>query len=369
MQAPLSERIAIIGLGLIGSSIARAVREKGVARLIFTCDSNELSLAYARKHAFADVATTDPVEAVQKADIVILATPPDTLEDIARAIAPHLAAGTLVMDVGSVKLSAVAAISPHMPPQAHYIPAHPIAGSEQSGVAAGRSSLFEHRRVVLSPELPKLTPALEKAMLFWQALGSTVEPMPAHLHDLIYAYVSHLPQLLAFAAAHPLEKYLDNPEGELLQKFLRLSHSSTDMWVEIFLQNRTNVLTALDRYMDALLHVSGELQPPDEPVKESDGIAARTRLFPRIAAACLVTTVMEAEKKAGFPFARYAGTGFADFTFPASQPPEEDIEHISNQHIAVRQCLLEYADRLRHFREAIASGNSDNAAVALGETG
>ena len=273
------------------------------------------------------------------------------------------------MDVCSVKLSAIAAISPNMPPQAHYIPAHPIAGSEQSGVMAGKSSLFEHKRVVLSPELPKLTPALEKAMLFWQALGATVEPMPAHLHDMIYAYVSHLPQLLAFAAAHPLEAYAENPDTELLQKFLRLSHSNTDMWVDIFLQNRTNVLTALDRYMDALLHVSGELQPENEPVKESDELAARTRLFPRIAAACLVTTVMEAEKKAGFPFARYAGTGFADFTFPASQPPEEDIEHISAQHVAVRKCLTEYADRLRHFRAAIASGNSDNTSVALGETG
>jgi prephenate dehydrogenase len=194
--------------------------------------------------------------------------------------------------------------------------------------------------------------------------------MPAHLHDLIYAYVSHLPQLLAFAAFHPLEEYASNEEeDDLLRKFLRLSRSDIEMWIDIFMLNRDNVLAALDRYLDAVLHIRHELDdaPADEPVPLADETAARKALFPRIAASCLITTIMEAEKKAGFPFARYAGTGFADFSYPASQPPEDDIEHISKQYQAVGKVLDEYIERLRYFRAAIVSGNTDSTATALSE--
>ncbi|MBY0407122.1 MAG: prephenate dehydrogenase/arogenate dehydrogenase family protein, partial [Rickettsiales bacterium] len=336
------DRIAIIGLGLIGGSIARAVHEKRIAGHVTVCDPNEISLAYAKKHDLANAFTTSAAEAVENADFVILSAPPATLGEVAQAIAPHVKPGAVIMDVCSVKRPAIAAITEHLPQGVYFLPAHPITGSEHSGVSASRADLFERRRVVVTPEVPPSEdisdPTLDRVGAFWHALGARIEAMPPHLHDVIYAYVSHLPHLLAFAAMHVLEDYEDEREDdELLNKFLRLADSNVEMWIDIFLLNRDNVLTSLDRYLDVVKHIASELQSPPEgeAPTEADEKAARTALFPRIAASCLVTTLMEAERKAGFPFARYAGTGFADFTYPASQPPEDDIEHISKQYECV----------------------------------
>ncbi len=362
----LFERITIIGLGLIGSSVARAARERHIAGTIIGCDYNEVSLAYGRKHGFIDIALSDVATAVENSDLVLIATPPSSLEDIAKAIAPSLKPNAIVMDVCSVKEHAMEAISPHIPAGVYFIPAHPIAGSEHAGVGAGRSDLFDHKRVIVTPADPTgLIPILERVTDFWRAMDARVEAMPAHLHDLVYAYVSHLPQLLAFAAGTILEPYAaqvndHSSEGELLKKFLRLSHSSTEMWIDIFLLNKTNIIKALNRYIDAVEHIKKELsEAPEDVVSESDELLSRTALFPRVAASCLITTVMEAEKKAGFPFARYASSGFADFTFPASQSPEGDIESIANQYQAVIAVLAEYIDRLKALGAAIDSGEAD----------
>ncbi len=154
VSSSVFDRITIIGLGLIGSSIARAVHERGLAKTIVGCDHNEISLAYARKHGFIDTAESDPPKAVAGSDLVILATPPSTLADIAQSIAPHLKPGAIVMDVCSVKQPAIDAIAPHIPPGVDFIPAHPIAGSEQSGIAAGRADLFERKQVIITPKEP-----------------------------------------------------------------------------------------------------------------------------------------------------------------------------------------------------------------------
>lgn len=364
------DRITIIGLGLIGSSIARAAHERRITNHITVCDPNEVSLAYARKHVFAETFTTKTEDSVTGSDLIILSCPPNALEEVMQSIAPHLKPGAIVMDVCSVKRPAIAAIAPHIPEGVHFMPAHPIAGSQHSGVGAGRADLFDHKRIIVTPEHPENNPTLEKIAAFWMALGARTEAMPPHLHDLIYAYVSHLPQLLAFAAFHPLEQYDDLREhDDLLKRFLRLSDSPVEMWIDIFLLNHDNMLSALDRYIDVVLHIRSELQdaPKEEPTSPADERAARIALFPRIAASCLVTTLMEAERKAGFPFARYAGTGFADFSYPASQPPEEDIENISNQYAAVGKVLDEYIEKLRHFRSAIASGNPDHTVAAINE--
>ena len=349
------ERITIIGMGLIGSSIARAAHAHGVAKTIVGYDHNEVSLAYARKHDFITFGTSELDKAVEGSNLVILATPPSTLGDIATAIAPHLSNGAIVMDVCSVKEAAIAAIAPHMPEGVYFIPAHPIAGSEQSGVASGRSDLFEKKRIVVTPEKPDENLPLQNVFSFWKALGARCEAMPPQMHDMVYAYVSHLPQLLAFAAGMSLE---DAPaDDELLQKFLRLSDSNPDLWIDIFIMNKAPLLKALDRYLDVINHVIGEFAqaPGDATETDADKASARSALFPRIAASCLITTVMEAEKVAGFSFARYAGTGFADFTYPASQPPEGDIESISNQYTEVGVVLAEYKQRLAAFRHAIAT--------------
>jgi len=365
MTKPIFDRIAIIGLGLIGSSIARAAHGNRLAGTIVACDANEVALAYARKHRFIDDAMSNPAKAAARAGLVILATPPSTLGHIAEIIAPHLEKGAIVMDVCSVKQPAIAAIAPHIPEGIDFIPAHPIAGSEKSGVEAGRGDLFAHKHVIITPDEPLHGNALQVVTAFWHALGARVEGMPAALHDLVYAHVSHLPQLLAFAAAGPLAAYRDD---EALQKFLRLSHSNPAMWAEIFSLNKDNMLKALDRYLDAISHIMDELKTaPAGSESADDERLSHTALFPRIAASCLITTVMEAEKNAGFPFGRYAGSGFADFINPAALPPDGDIERISGQYALVATILSDYVVRLKNLHSALDSGDIGRLEKMLAE--
>ena len=348
------DRIAIIGLGLIGGSIARAAHEKRVTGHITVCDTNQDSLTYAKEHGFAEAFTANAVNAAGEADLVILSCPPSALGPVMQAIAAALKPGCIVMDVCSVKRHAIGAIAPHIPKGVYFLPAHPIAGSEQSGVRASRADLFESKRVIITPENPESGPAVQ-CIAFWHGLGASPETMTAPVHDMVYAYVSHLPQLLAFAAFHSLGIHkAERENNELLRKFLRLSDSNPALWVDIFRLNSDNLLTALDRYLDAVLHLRGDP-------------AARGALFPRIAASCLVTTLAEAEREAGLPFTRYAGTGYDDFSSPARQQPEDESGHIAPQDQAVGKVLDEYIDRLRSFRLALASRNSDRIASAMNE--
>ncbi len=356
------ERISIIGLGLIGSSIARAAREHKLAKTIIAFDSNPLALTYARTHGFIDEAAKDVASVAKDCDLVILATPPSGFAEIARQIAPHLANGAIIMDAASIKRMPIQSISQHLPAHVHFIPAHPIAGSEQSGVNAGRADLFTKRHVILTPENAEMTDALSKSVHFWQAMGARVEAMPAELHDMIYAYVSHLPHLLAFAAAHTL----GCNNAEKLRSFLRLSNSNPDLWSELFTLNQDNILAALTRYMDATNHVLQELsQAPDDAVEGTDKRIAREVLFPRIAASCLITTVMEAERKAGVPFARYAGQGFADFASPASAPPDDDLEGISAHFKQVAALLKQYNHWLMQVHDLLARNQYQELARTL----
>ncbi len=353
MTTPLN-KITIIGLGLIGSSIARGAHKHGLARIICGVDSNTLSLEYARSHGFIHEASSDAAAGVKDADIVIIATPTHLLADICAAIAPHISAGTLVMDTGSVKQLPLAMLTEALPAHALVVPAHPIAGSEQSGVSAGRDDLLEKKRIIITPSAPLQPEEFTRVSSFWQALGGKVEAMPADMHDMIYGYVSHLPQLLSFASA-PLVAASEKECGasEICARFLRISSSDKGLWQSIFLLNREVLLGAIDRYLDVIIHIRKELAsaPAETPSENSD--AARLVLFPRIIASCLVTTVMEAEKKAGVPFVRFAGTGFADFTAPATTDPEGDLEHISSHYAALIPMLASYEKALMELRSTL----------------
>lgn len=359
MNKYIFDRITIIGLGLIGGSVARAVHEKQLSETIVGCDENEVSLAFARKNGFVDIAFSDAAEAAKDADLVIIATPPATLEKIAKLIAPNLKKGAMVMDVASVKQPAIQAIAPHLPAHAIFIPAHPIAGREQSGVRAGIADLFVKKRVIITPEAPPEETTFQKINAFWQGMGARVEGMPAEIHDMLYGYMSHLPQAIAFCLKKPLgDFFTQTDEKPIYKSFLRIANSTPEMWAEIFSLNKDNILAGLDRYIDVVSHVHRELKTAPESEESAwDEPLANTVLFPRIVASCLVTTVMEAEKKAGFPFARYAGTGFADLTAPAIIEPEADIEQISAQYKLVEKIVGDFLLRLKLLRSAIASGN------------
>ena len=348
------ERITIIGLGLIGSSIARAVHTAELAETVVGCDNNEITLTYARSHGFIDEAMRDPAIAVKHSDIVILATPPAWMGDVAKAIGPALKPSALVMDTASVKLPIMQAIAEHLPKHINFVPAHPIAGSEQSGIRASRTDLFHNKRVIVTPTEPLQENMLQVVDRFWRALGARVDAMPPELHDLVYAHVSHLPQLLAFAAA----RIITQPK-HAQPAFTRLFHSSPQLWTEIFLLNQAPVLAALDRYLDVIIHINREFaDAPETEPSAHDEVLAEGVLFPRIVASSLITTVMEAEKKSGFPFARYAGSGFADFTSPAIKPPETDIEQISAHYKTVSNLLASFIAILTQLRSAISEGNA-----------
>jgi cyclohexadieny/prephenate dehydrogenase len=356
MTTFLFKQITIIGLGLIGGSIARAVHQNHLAERIIGYDHNEISIAFALKEKFIDSGIAALPDAVAGSDLVIIATPPATLADIAQEIAPHLAAGAIVMDMASVKRAAVEEIAPHLSDDVIFIPGHPIAGSEQTGVRAGRADLFAKKRVIITPKEPPRPEIMEKLTVFWAGMGARLEAMPAEIHDMIYGYMSHLPQLIAFCLEQPLGKYFEMTEDRHIYKsFLRLAASSPELWAEIFELNKDNLLKGLDRYIDVITHVHKELlDAPETQEVGTDEVLAYTSLFPRLVASCLVTTVMEAEKNAGIPFARYAGTGFADMTAPAILPPEADMEHISAQFKIVESIINQFLLRLKVFRNSIA---------------
>ena len=213
LAEPIFEQLAIIGVGLIGSSIARAARRRHAARRIVLADHSVGVLERAKALSLGDVVTDDPARAVRSADCVILCAPVGANEAIGRAIAPALQPGAIVSDVGSVKGAVIAALKSTLPAHARLVPAHPVAGTEQSGPDAGFASLFINRWCILTPPEGTDEQAITKVRAFWEAFGSHVEIMNAAHHDLVLAITSHVPHLIAYnivgtaadlEAGHPL---------------------------------------------------------------------------------------------------------------------------------------------------------------------
>lgn len=364
--APVFNQIAIIGLGLIGSSIARAARKRHLAEFIVGCDNNDTTLAYARSHNYIDTAVHNPALAANGSQMVILATPPFAFHSIIRQMAPRLQSGTIVMDTASVKQSVMEIMAPLLPIHVDFVPAHPVAGSEQSGGSAGSDDLFHRRRVIVTPNEPLPSSVLQAVTSFWVGMGARVEALPAPLHDVVYAYISHLPHLLAFAARGTVTSAHIKADNPILKKFLRLSVSRAALWSEIFALNRGNLVAALDTYLVALRQIQRELTSAPAGHKESyDDRLARTVLFPRIAASCLITAIIEAEKQTELSFARYAGRGFADFTAAAGSPPEAAMEQIASHNQLVASIVKEYAERLQSWQTLLSTNRFSDLQQAI----
>ena len=255
-DAPLFARVAIIGFGLIGGSIGRALRERpGIAGEIVACESAPAAYARVVELGIADRVTQDAAEAVQGADCVILCTPVGAYADLAERIAPHLAAGAILSDVGSTKQSVLRDIGPLVPAGVHFVPAHPLAGTEHSGPDAGFATLFDGRWCLLTPPPGTDDAAVARVEAFWQRLGSMVETMePAH-HDRVLAIVSHLPHLIAFTICGTADDLADETRQQVLQfaatgfrDFTRIAASDPTMWRDVFLNNREALLEMLARF-------------------------------------------------------------------------------------------------------------------------
>ena len=252
------ERVALIGLGLIGSSLAHAVKRQRLAETIAGYDASEAVRKRAAELELAAVAPT-AADVVKGADLVILCSPVGSYKDVAAAIAPHLKPGAILSDVGSVKSAVLKDVSPFVPKGVHFLPAHPIAGTEQSGPDAGFPSLFDHRWCIITPPPGADEKAVAKLKQFWEGCGSQVEVMEAGHHDLVLAMTSHVPHLIAYnivGTAHDLEKVAETEVIKFsaggFRDFTRIAASDPTMWRDVFLNNRDAVLEVLGRFNEDL---------------------------------------------------------------------------------------------------------------------
>jgi cyclohexadieny/prephenate dehydrogenase len=251
--------IALIGIGLIGSSISHAVRRGKLADRITGHARTAETRATALQLGLIDEAYENAAEAVRDADLVILCVPVGACGTVAREIAPHLKPGAIVTDVGSVKGSVVADVAPHIPEGVHFVPGHPIAGTENSGPESGFAELFDNRWCILTPSVGDDAGPTAKLQAFWEGLGSDVEIMTPDHHDMVLAIVSHLPHLIAFNivnSARHLEQVTDTEVIKFsaggFRDFTRIAASDPVMWRDVFLNNKEAVLEMLGRFSEDL---------------------------------------------------------------------------------------------------------------------
>nr|WP_167920855.1 prephenate/arogenate dehydrogenase family protein [Sphingopyxis italica] len=252
------DRVAIVGLGLIGSSIARAIDERLPQVAVTGHDASDDVRGVARELGLCDGIVDDPVAAVADADLVILAVPVGRMADAAAAIAPGLKAGAIISDVGSSKAGVADALAKALPDHI-IIPAHPVAGTENSGPAAGFASLFEGRWCIVTPGADASDEAVAAVTGFWQALGAKVETMDAAHHDMVLAVTSHLPHLIAYTIVGTASELEEVTESEVIKysaggfrDFTRIAASDPVMWRDVFLANKDAVLATLQRFNEDL---------------------------------------------------------------------------------------------------------------------
>ncbi len=260
-KRPLFDTVAIIGVGLIGSSLARVLRRERLARRIIGCDSSKPVRDKVRALGLADTMIDAPGGAVRRADLVVVCTPVSTYAALGRAIGPRLKAGAILTDVGSVKRVVHDTLGAHVRAHAHFVPGHPVAGTEDSGPEAGFADLFAGRWCILTPAPGTSARAVTKLAALWQRAGMRVETMDAAHHDRVLAITSHVPHLIAYTivnTANDLESHL---KAEVIKfaaggfrDFTRVAASDPVMWRDVFLNNREAVLEMLGRlYEDIAL--------------------------------------------------------------------------------------------------------------------
>jgi cyclohexadieny/prephenate dehydrogenase len=252
-------RVAFIGIGLIGSSLARVLRRDKLAREIVACARRQETLDTARALGLADAFTTDPAAAARGADLVVIASPLSTYAEIGRRIAAELRPGTILTDVGSVKAAVIRDLAPHLPEGAHLVPGHPVAGTEHSGPAAGFAELFRDRWCILTPP-PGTDPlAVGRITRMWQSAEMRVVTMDAEHHDKVLAITSHLPHLIAYTIVGTATDLEETLKSEVIKfsaggfrDFTRIAASDPVMWRDVFLNNREAVLEMLQRFTEDL---------------------------------------------------------------------------------------------------------------------
>ena len=265
------DHVALIGLGLIASSISHAIRRAGMPARITGHARTAESRAEAARLGLGEIRET-AAEAVAGADLVVLAVPVGVMGEVMAEIAPHLAPGATVTDVGSVKQAVIDAVLPRLPDGAHFIPGHPLAGTEHSGPASGFASLFDNRWCLLTPLAGTDPEAMQRLRAFWTALGAKVDEMDPARHDLVLAVTSHVPHLIAYTmvgVADDLRRVtateVVNYSAAGFRDFTRIAASDPTMWRDVFLSNREATLDILGRFTEELFALQRAIRTGDGP--------------------------------------------------------------------------------------------------------
>lgn len=253
-DAVLIPRLAIMGVGLIGGSLALALKQAGVVGEVVGCGRGRPNLEKALELGIIDCYTRDPQEAVNNADLVFLATPVKTLATVVEQCLPALKSGAIITDGGSVKAEVVRSIEPLLPDNIYFVPGHPIAGTEQSGAEAAFATLYQGKRCILTPTEKTSSQALQLVEKMWQIAGSTVVTMPMEKHDRILAAISHLPHMVAYSLVNAVGSY-DHYEENILEysaggfrDFTRIASSDPIMWRDIAETNREALLEMMEQF-------------------------------------------------------------------------------------------------------------------------
>jgi cyclohexadieny/prephenate dehydrogenase len=267
---PLFQRVALIGFGLIGGSIARGARAQGLAGEIVTTARSEKTRARVTELGVVDRVVETNAEAVKDADLVILCIPVGACGPVAAEIAPHLKKGAIVSDVGSVKGAIVKEMGPHIPDGVHFVPAHPVAGTEHSGPDSGFAELFINRWCILTPPEGTDASAVDRLREFWAALGAKVEIMTPDHHDLVLAITSHLPHLIAYTIVGTADELAKVTSSEVIKfsaggfrDFTRIAASDPTMWRDVFLSNKDAVLEMLGTFNEDLSKLTRAIRRGD----------------------------------------------------------------------------------------------------------
>lgn len=264
------DRVALIGLGLIASSMSHAMRRHGLAGEIVGTARSAETRRIAEEIGLCDRVTASAAEAVEGADLVVLAVPVGAMGAVAEEIGPHLKPGATVTDVGSVKRAVIDAVGPHIPRGVHFIPAHPLAGTEHSGPRSGFAELFENRWCLLVPPEGADKDAVERLAFLWQSMGSNVDLMDADHHDLVLAVTSHTPHLIAYTmvgVADDLRRVTDSEVVKYsaagFRDFTRIAASDPTMWRDVFLTNKDATLEILGRFTEELFALQRAIRTGD----------------------------------------------------------------------------------------------------------
>lgn len=264
------DRVAVIGLGLIASSITHAMRRAGMSARITGHARSAATRGKARELGLCDKVFSTAAEAVEGADLVILCVPVGAMESIAKEISHVLKAGAIVTDVGSVKGAVIEAIEPHLPRSVHFIPGHPLAGTEYSGPEAGFASLFDNRWCILTPREGDDEAAVKRLSEFWEDLGANVDTMEPDHHDLVLATTSHAPHLIAYTMVGVADDLKRVTETEVInysaagfRDFTRIAASDPTMWRDVFLNNKDATLEILGRFTEELFALQRAIRTGD----------------------------------------------------------------------------------------------------------